>query len=155
MRGLTLVELLIVLSILGVMTSIAVPNLLSYLPKYHLNGAARDLTTDLNYARMRAAAGNVEYRLLFSIGSESYEIQQGDSSLGSTSWAIDGPARAFADPGNSHYHQGIDIVSVSSSGELVLFRPTGTATASTIRLGNVKGETVDIDVSIAGRIHAQ
>ena len=53
-KGFTVVELLIVIVIIGIMTSIAVQNLLSYRPKSRLNGAARTVVADLMAARMAA-----------------------------------------------------------------------------------------------------
>ena len=49
----------------------------------------------------------------------------------------------------------IDIVSVSSASDSVVFKPTGTMTATTISLRNSKGDTKDITSSIVGRIHTE
>ena len=56
--GFTLIELIVIIAILGVFAGIAVPNFLSYMPKYRLNGAARQIMGDLMAARMQAVKEN-------------------------------------------------------------------------------------------------
>jgi len=153
-KGFTLVELLVIIAILGVITMIALPDVVgTILPAYRLKGATSDIMTDMRYARMRAASLNKEYRITFTVGSEEYQIEQGNLSSGSTSWTQEGIVRSFADTDNSYYHTGIDIVSVTSNP--VYFKPTGTMTATTITLQNEKGKTVEITSSIAGRIKVE
>jgi len=152
--GFTLVELLIVIAILGIISAFAVPNYINtVLPQYRLREAARTVTTDLRLARMNAAATNVQYRLAFNPGAETYQLQRGNASSGSTTWTAEGSPRSFADPNNPYYQNNIDIYSVSVPN--VTCSPTGTMTMTTIILKNEKGEQKQITSSIAGRIKTQ
>ena len=74
-HGLTLVELLITISIVGVISAIAVPILKDFLPIYRLNQAARTLVLDFQYARTRAISQNKKIRVLFDIKNNAYRMQ--------------------------------------------------------------------------------
>ena len=153
-NGFTLVELLIVIGIFSILTLVALPNFFgTILPNQRLKGAARDIMTDMRYARMRAASVNREYRVSFTEASEQYQVEQGNLSTGSTSWTIEGIVRDFTDVDTRYYHKGIDIVSVTSNP--VVFKPTGGTTATTITVQNDKGSSAVITSSIAGRIKMQ
>ncbi|MBW1895666.1 MAG: prepilin-type N-terminal cleavage/methylation domain-containing protein, partial [Deltaproteobacteria bacterium] len=60
-KGFTVVELLTVLAILGALVLIALPDYLNtILPEHRVKAAARDVMTDMRYARMRGVSRNLE-----------------------------------------------------------------------------------------------
>jgi len=60
-RGVTLVELAMVLAIVGVLMALAAPSFIKYLPGIRLRGDARDVASVLRLARMRAVAERAQY----------------------------------------------------------------------------------------------
>ena len=52
--GFTLIEVIIVIGVIGIMSAIAIPNIISWLPDYRLRSAARDIVSCLQEAKLRA-----------------------------------------------------------------------------------------------------
>jgi type IV fimbrial biogenesis protein FimT len=56
--GFTMVELMIVIAVIAILTAIAVPNIINWLPNYRVKAAARDLFSNMQKARMQAVKEN-------------------------------------------------------------------------------------------------
>ena len=69
-RGLTLVEMVMTLAILGVLLALAVPSFVKYLPGIKLKGDVRDVASVMRLARMRAVAERAQYGVYFSVLAE-------------------------------------------------------------------------------------
>lgn len=81
-RGFTLMELVTTLSILGILSLIAVPAFSSWLPEYRLKSAVRDLYSNMQLARMLSIKNNGQYKVIFNTeGSGSYSIVKPDGSI--------------------------------------------------------------------------
>ena len=72
--GFTMIEVIIVIAVIGVATVVAVPAYLSMLPDIRLNGAVRDLKSDLNLAKQRAIRENGQMAVKFDAVNNQYTI---------------------------------------------------------------------------------
>ena len=52
--GFTLMEVMVTIGIIAIVSAIAIPNYISWLPKHRMSGATRDIYSAMQYARMRA-----------------------------------------------------------------------------------------------------
>jgi len=141
-RGFTLTELIIVLGIIGVVLMLAQTWLVSHLPHWRLNGAARQVTSDLLGAKMKAVVERNRQRVFFQ-DSHRYELLDDDNNNGKS------------DPGEHLVARDIqesyrDVKMTASNNPS--FLPRGTASSLTsITLSNSAGKRI-ITVSITGRV---
>lgn len=73
-RGFTLVELLIVVTVLGLMASVLVPSMNSTSGHISLEAMARTLAADLRTARQMAVNYNTSYVVTFDMSANSYQL---------------------------------------------------------------------------------
>ncbi len=72
--GVTLVELLVVVAILGILGGITGLFLMKYLPEHHLRSAASTLSQDLRQAQMGALKRLRPWVVNFNTGTHAYQI---------------------------------------------------------------------------------
>jgi type IV fimbrial biogenesis protein FimT len=141
-RGFTLTELIIVLGIMGIVLMLAQTWLVSQLPHWRLNGAARQVASDLLGAKMKAVVERNRQRVFFQ-DNHRYVLLDDDNNNGKS------------DPGE--YQEARDIqdryrdVTMTASNN-PSFLPRGTASnLASITLSNSAGKRI-ITVSITGRV---
>ncbi len=72
--GFTLIEVIVVSVLIGIMTAIAIPNYINWLPNYRLKGAARDLYSNMQKARLIAVKENRNTAIEFDPANNRYSI---------------------------------------------------------------------------------
>ncbi|MDY0188167.1 MAG: GspH/FimT family pseudopilin [Syntrophus sp. (in: bacteria)] len=142
-RGFTLIELMVVIAIMAIMAAIAAPNFKSFMAQRRLNGAARQVMSDLMAARMKAVTINQKVKVSFT-GNHAYEIWNDANSNGTVA---DNEGDDVAKDIQVDYHD----VTFSSTANPV-FDPRGTAAAlATVTLTNSAGSKT-VSVAITGRV---
>ncbi len=140
--GYTLTELMIVLGIMGVALMLTQMWLSSQLPNWRLNGAVRQVVSDLLAAKMKAVVERNKQRIFFQ-DERHYLILDDDNNNGKI------------DPGEPQEVRDIqadyrDVVLTASNNPSFLPRGTASNLAS-ITLTNPAGKRT-ITVSITGRV---
>lgn len=127
--GFTLIEILVAVIVFSVLSAIAVPQFIAFRPKNRLNGAARQVYSELMLARAKAVNENRTYVITFPT---NYSMQI----AGSTTKVVDIQAE-YAD------------VTLTSTASTLTFSARGTADAApTITLTNSGGsKTVTLRIT--------
>ena len=143
--GFTLIELMTVIAIVGILSTIAIPNLANYMAQRRLNGAARMVMSDLMAARLKAVSINQKVKVSF-VSDHTYEIWNDANGDGTVA---DNEGEDLLKDIHPDYYD----VTFSSNTSSV-FIPNGsavTATDGTITLSNSKGSK-QLTTNSAGRV---
>src|SRR3990172_10215414 len=134
--GFTLLELLVVLAILAILGTVAIPVWGVMVPAFALNGAARQIQSELDRIKRQAISENVTFRLAFSETGDNYTVER----VGGTT----------TQQGVKPLPNGIDIRNAITLG----FTSRGTASpgTGTVKLCNSKGAGTNIVLSSTGRV---
>jgi Tfp pilus assembly protein FimT len=132
--GLTLSELIIVFAVIACLIAIASPHMARVSSGDKLRGAAREVATDLQYARLMAVKENRAFQVIFY--PQSYQVVRSGGSVVKS--------RNF----NSDYPE------ITLTGSAVDFNSRGNSSTHTITVSNLTGSKT-ISVVPTGRVKLQ
>jgi prepilin-type N-terminal cleavage/methylation domain-containing protein len=75
-QGFTLLELMVAIVILCLLLGLAIPGFSGWLPRYRLRGAARDIYSNLQLAKMTAVKDRARCGVLFDTANSTYRVVQ-------------------------------------------------------------------------------
>jgi prepilin-type N-terminal cleavage/methylation domain-containing protein len=146
-RGFSLVEVLVVIAIMLIMGTVAVPTLVDALPSYRLKKSARDLCTQLRKARAAAVKQNRDVVIRFNIGGLHYTVDNINVKL---------EEGITFGHGNSSRPAGTKFPSdgVSFNGNKIVFNARGLISSNSgyVYLQNEQMQTCAISATTAGII---
>jgi len=144
-RGLTLIELMIIIAVLAVTLALAAPSLTTPIANYRLRNAAESIISGLNFARAEAVRRNAAVAFTLDTGGSGWTVAQ-------VSPATTLQTRANGDS------PGVTAAS-STTSRVVTFNSTGFVDTSATRLSQINlstlaahGETRRIDIFGGGLI---
>ena len=89
-RGITLIELVVVMVIIAVAAVLTIPNIGAWFLHYRLRTGTRDVVSLMRVAQMKAVSDNTSYRVLFLANEGSYVLQRTTDGL---NWSDEGAAQ--------------------------------------------------------------
>ncbi len=142
--GFTLIEMMVVIAIIAVLSAIAVPSFMEYARNQRLNGAARQVYSDLMNARQQAVTENKKIIVEF-VSNHQYQFVRDNDASETVSTGDETLVLRDIHPEYS------DVT--FSAGFNPAFRPNGTGKNPVITLtSSSTGKTKCITISTAGRI---
>ena len=142
-KGVTLVELVVVMVIIAVGATLAAPSIGKWLPRYRLRSATRDIVSTMRTAQMRAVSYNRSYQVAFTPagpGLGTYVLQRNPGAVN------DGAIQTVP--------AGISFVT-NFPGDKVVFNPNSTAPpGGTVTVSNPQSQKTITVSPFSGRISA-
>jgi prepilin-type N-terminal cleavage/methylation domain-containing protein len=128
-KGVTLIELIVVMVIIGIGAVLFAPNIGAWLPNYRLRSAARDVVSTMRTAQVRAVSNNMAYRVSFTQVPPSYVLQY-QNTLGA--FVTEGAIETLP--------TGISISAINlTTGNNAVFNPNSTSSSGSLTLRNSRG----------------
>lgn len=138
-KGVTLIELIVVFVIIAIGAALLVPNIGAWLPNYRLRTVARDITSTMRTAQLKAVSNNMEYRVFFP-NANSYVLQRNTGGF-------------INDGGIQTVPAGIVLDLSNLPGNNAQFNPNSTCSIGSVTLANAKGTRKRITLTSAtGRV---
>jgi prepilin-type N-terminal cleavage/methylation domain-containing protein len=139
-KGVTLLELIVVMVIIGIGAVLFTPNISGWMRSYRLRSATRDIVSTMRTAQMKAVSTNTRYQVSFTLPS-SYKLE------------YENPPGTWNDEGVTQtLPSGISISAINIAGNNAVFNPNSTSpSAGSITLQNSKTQR-KLTLTPSGRV---
>ena len=146
----TLIELLVTTAIIGILCAVAMPGVGRWIEGYRVKAASRQLMSDLQYARMKAVADNVQCQVYFNQANNQYWIRSTPDN--GTTWNQTGATRQLSNAASPAYQPGVTLAFSTGGDKTATFSPMGLATAAlTASLSSTNYQN-NVAVATTGRV---
>lgn len=141
MKAFTIIELLISISIIGILSLISLPVYKTLLPNINLNSVTRDVASDLRYAQQMSVTEQINYSVIFDKDFNRYSIKKETGEI----------------VRSETLRNDVKINSVDMpEANQVVFNATGAATQTgSISFINLKGTISTIEIKPSGYVKIQ
>ena len=148
-KGVTMIELVVVMSIIAILALFMSPALGEWASGFRVRGASKDIADALQLARLKSISDAVEYRVALDLDNQQVSVWRGNLRRNSTNWPSQEGSTITPPRGVT-----IDNVDSNTTGvQNIIFRPDGMTTASSdIAILNEDGDTFQVSVSQTGRV---
>ncbi len=129
-EGLTLVEVLVVIALIGAITAVGVMSYSTMVQSYRVKGAALQIYGDMQYARMKALKEGNPCAVEFSGTTYSVKTSGNDGTWGTTDDVVQKGFDIAMD------YTGVNVDSSNLTNNRAVFNPDGTASGGRVVVSN-------------------
>lgn len=148
-KGMTLIEILIVLAIVGIVGVIASLNWKRFVSNADLRSFARAITTDIAKIKQQAVSKGLCHRITFNASNSNYVIERGNSDCSAYTIV------ETKSPSSLGLSSGVQIIDITYPDDNIEFQARGICSFGTVRLENDRESRALITSTITGKTYVE
>ncbi len=127
--GFTLIECVLIFTIMAVLGTVAILSIKDWLPRYRLKNAAQELYSNMQLAKLEAVKQNKDCAITFNVGAGTYTIDLLNKTVDLNAYG-DGVKFECANPADD------PVDDANGSDDVLKFNPRGTCEVCKVYLTN-------------------